>query len=206
MEQLGSGLSKKKQKKETGQGCGDPCRDLGASLPWRHVLPREAEDAHTRGGTRTRNLLLRREAPYPLGHTSSWCACRSWAMVSEQRCRTKETGQGCGDPRKDSGATLPRRHVLPRGAEDAHTRGGTRTRNLLLRRKAPYPLGRTSSWVADGKAGQWPPEQKAETRNRPRLWRSTQRLGGIFAVATCTTARGRRRPYSRRDSNPQSPP
>ena len=29
--------------------------------------------AHTRGGTRTRNLLLRREAPYPLGHTSSPC-------------------------------------------------------------------------------------------------------------------------------------
>ena len=32
---------------------------------------------NTRGGTRTRNLLLRREAPYPLGHTSgcepSWC-------------------------------------------------------------------------------------------------------------------------------------
>ena len=27
--------------------------------------------AYTRGGTRTRNLLLRREAPYPLGHTSS---------------------------------------------------------------------------------------------------------------------------------------
>ena len=25
---------------------------------------------HTRGGTRTRNLLHRREAPYPLGHTS----------------------------------------------------------------------------------------------------------------------------------------
>ena len=24
---------------------------------------------YTRGGTRTRNLLLRREAPYPLGHT-----------------------------------------------------------------------------------------------------------------------------------------
>merc|ERR1711893_310087 len=30
-----------------------------------------AEFGHTRGGTRTRNLLLRREAPYPLGHTSS---------------------------------------------------------------------------------------------------------------------------------------
>ena len=26
--------------------------------------------ANTRGGTRTHNLLLRREAPYPLGHTS----------------------------------------------------------------------------------------------------------------------------------------
>ena len=26
----------------------------------------------TRGGTRTRNLLLRREAPYPLGHTSRY--------------------------------------------------------------------------------------------------------------------------------------
>ena len=25
---------------------------------------------YTRGGTRTRNLLLKREAPYPLGHTS----------------------------------------------------------------------------------------------------------------------------------------
>ena len=28
----------------------------------------------TRDGTRTHNLLLRREAPYPLGHTSSWLA------------------------------------------------------------------------------------------------------------------------------------
>ena len=26
---------------------------------------------YTRGGTRTRNLLLRGEAPYPLGHTSN---------------------------------------------------------------------------------------------------------------------------------------
>ena len=31
------------------------------------------EDVNTRGGTRTRNLLLRREAPYPLGHTSTCC-------------------------------------------------------------------------------------------------------------------------------------
>ncbi len=32
---------------------------------------------NTRGGTRTRNLLLRREAPYPLGHTSFCTAQRA---------------------------------------------------------------------------------------------------------------------------------
>ena len=35
---------------------------------------------HTRGGTRTRNLLLRGEAPYPLGHTS---CCGSLAEKSQ---------------------------------------------------------------------------------------------------------------------------
>ena len=34
-----------------------------------HLPPRSVS---TRGGTRTRNLLLRREAPYPLGHTSCY--------------------------------------------------------------------------------------------------------------------------------------
>jgi hypothetical protein len=37
--------------------------------------------SYTRGGTRARNLLLRREAPCPLGHTSYACAYmshRSW--------------------------------------------------------------------------------------------------------------------------------
>jgi hypothetical protein len=29
-------------------------------------------DDNTRSGTRARNLLLRREAPYPLGHTSTY--------------------------------------------------------------------------------------------------------------------------------------
>ena len=33
---------------------------------------------------------------------------------------------------------------MERGWGLAHTRGGTRTRNLLLRREAPYPLGLTS--------------------------------------------------------------
>ena len=34
------------------------------------LLSEAGPGAHTRGGTRARNLLLRREAPYPLGHTS----------------------------------------------------------------------------------------------------------------------------------------
>ena len=38
----------------------------------RSLLGRDkAEPSNIRGGIRTRNLLLRREAPYPLGHTSS---------------------------------------------------------------------------------------------------------------------------------------
>ena len=36
---------------------------------------------NTRGGTRTHNLLLRREAPYPLGHTSMECISNSLFIV-----------------------------------------------------------------------------------------------------------------------------
>ena len=36
----------------------------------RDVRSRKPRRQSTRGGTRTHNLLLRREAPYPLGHTS----------------------------------------------------------------------------------------------------------------------------------------
>ena len=36
----------------------------------RDVRVRKPRRQSTRGGTRTHNLLLRREAPYPLGHTS----------------------------------------------------------------------------------------------------------------------------------------
>ena len=35
-----------------------------------HAMQSHAVKMNTRGGTRTRNLLLRREAPYPVGHTS----------------------------------------------------------------------------------------------------------------------------------------
>ena len=47
-------------------------RDQG--LSWESKVPNfEGQHAprSTHGGTRTRNLLLRREAPYPLGHTSA---------------------------------------------------------------------------------------------------------------------------------------
>ena len=53
----------------------------GMTLTWLLRRPRSLgipeavmrPGAYTRGGTRTRNLLLRREAPYPLGHTCSRC-------------------------------------------------------------------------------------------------------------------------------------
>ena len=38
---------------------------------------------HTRGGTRTHNLLLRREAPYPLGHTS-YAEMELWLLLPWQ--------------------------------------------------------------------------------------------------------------------------
>ena len=52
------------------------CRLLAACVacrPWTPAAHQEwsATRQYTRGGTRTRNLLLRREAPYPLGHTSN---------------------------------------------------------------------------------------------------------------------------------------
>ena len=48
-------------------------------------MPKEsrgvAKHKSTRGGTRTRNLLLRREAPYPLGHTSNWLSGQTSLML-----------------------------------------------------------------------------------------------------------------------------
>ena len=70
------------QRPGTGRGmdvapCSSPgCSKTAGSGGWwsfTFVLAGAAarEKPNTRGGTRTRNLLLRREAPYPLGHTSS---------------------------------------------------------------------------------------------------------------------------------------
>ena len=44
---------------------------LCASRKRHRALPSVVNVHSTRDGTRTRNLLLRREAPYPLGHTSN---------------------------------------------------------------------------------------------------------------------------------------
>ena len=45
----------------------------------------------TRGGTRTHNLLLRREAPYPLGHTSMGTGDRRTDNVSFERIYGKSS-------------------------------------------------------------------------------------------------------------------
>ena len=63
------------------------------------VYPRknEIKDSHvkqlanTRGGTRTHNLLLRREAPYPLGHTSMGTGDRRTDNVSFERIYGKSS-------------------------------------------------------------------------------------------------------------------
>ena len=56
---------------------------------WRKGQSRFHTSNNTRGGTRTHNLLLRREAPYPLGHTS--CAEMELRLVlawpSPSKCR-----------------------------------------------------------------------------------------------------------------------
>ena len=45
----------------------------------------------TRGGTRTHNLLLRREAPYPLGHTS--CAEMQLPLIQPRPSSSKSAAQ-----------------------------------------------------------------------------------------------------------------
>ena len=52
---------------------------------------------NTRGGTRTHNLLLRREAPYPLGHTSMGNGVRRTVNVSLERIYGKSSSQCHGN-------------------------------------------------------------------------------------------------------------
>ena len=58
-----------------GPGFKSQCVHFSTGLSKKRLPRLSRTTAHsksTRGGTRTRNLLLRREAPYPLGHTSSY--------------------------------------------------------------------------------------------------------------------------------------
>ena len=59
------------------------------------------------------------------------------------------------------------------------TRDGTRTHNLLLRREAPYPLGRTSIWTAN-----YHILAPLESCSRPRVW------GRAVSRATRKNCRG----------------
>ena len=105
---------------------------------------------NTRGGTRTRNLLLRREAPYPLGHTSSeWSFARAAPLdVVMHRHAVAKSWTALALAEGPSLVVVKHLSKMPTSSADfGHTRGGTRTRNLLLRREAPYPLGHTSSGV-----------------------------------------------------------
>ena len=65
-------------------------RVLSTDASWTPSPSEAGPRSHTRGGTRTRNLLLRREAPYPLGHTSSCCSLsNACLMCSFSLCTTR---------------------------------------------------------------------------------------------------------------------
>ena len=84
----------------------------------------KAEVAITRDGTRTRNLLLRREAPYPLGHTSSGSTANASRQIAVLRCvsNTGRRGRSCRclpwksachleEVQARRGAAAPRQHA-----------------------------------------------------------------------------------------------
>ena len=63
-----------------------------------HVCAEGRLSKVTRGGTRTRNLLLRRKAPYPSGHTSRYFEelLHSWANWPGPAVAGLGRGCGCG--------------------------------------------------------------------------------------------------------------
>ena len=71
-----------------------PGRQTNGGLPrcsswwwWRSAPMARSTHTHyfTRDGTRTHNLLLRREAPYPLGHTSNYCSALNTSVAKPTR-------------------------------------------------------------------------------------------------------------------------
>ena len=69
---------------------------------WGLIRAPKKKNEHTRGGTRTRNLLLRREAPYPLGHASFPVDC---GVIAPPWKKTN----GLREPAKKSATSL--RHI-----------------------------------------------------------------------------------------------
>ena len=209
MTKLGNGFRAKIQnKRETGQGCGDPRRDLGANFAMatctsarggrraysrRDSNPQSPPREEGALSTRPRELLVRR-----------W---NSWAVAS----RTKKQKQRHRpslrrSTRRLGGIFAVATRVSARGGRRAYSRRDSNPQSppqeegALSTRPHELLVRRWNSWAVASRT------KKQNKRNRPSLRRSTQRLGGIFAVETCVSARGGRRPYSRRNSNPQSPP
>ena len=73
-------------------------RVLSTDASWTPSPSEAGPRSHTRGGTRTRNLLLRREAPYPLGHTSGCLPAQPvvahvWTLIWPMQQTTCAHGQ-----------------------------------------------------------------------------------------------------------------
>ena len=78
-------------------------------------------EIHTQGGARARNLFLRREVPYPLGHTSY-----SLPLQVALHAVAHSLLRCCDDLLVHTHDKMP---------PEIHTQGGTRARNLLLWRR-----------------------------------------------------------------------
>ena len=74
---------------------------------------------HTRGGTRIRNLLLRREAPYPLGHTSCDKSCL-WAASQLMASRDGRAERGTRRGRAGWHASVAGRRRAEQGKAKSH--------------------------------------------------------------------------------------
>lgn len=81
--------------------------------------------------------------------------------------------------------TLPRAHT--------HTRGGTRTHNLLLRGEAPYPLGHTgllgiAARLGSGRATVWRSQDVTELHHCCAARAAKKRLAALLAPQTARRA------------------
>ena len=67
------------------------CKQVRIFSSWQNGRRSFHTSNNTRGGTRTHNLLLRREAPYPLGHTS--CAEMQLPLIQPRPSSSKSAAQ-----------------------------------------------------------------------------------------------------------------